>query len=187
MAILVKKDNNIRWDNNEKSSNTRLALSDGNIRFHNAPPPNRKLMFKKDKLGWSIIKPEKYIIFEFQYLHPELNTGINAWGIQYYVNGAHVNLKSPVFSAGKGTHGIVYLDFDDMNIRIADFINRYNGGNLGVIVSMGFIILHNGLVFRIIEVRPIDIKKIELLLDKNKDLHDGTIHVYDKNGHVQRF
>ena len=38
MAIMIKKDNNVRWDNNENSTNTKLTLSDGNIRFYNAPP-----------------------------------------------------------------------------------------------------------------------------------------------------
>ena len=143
-------------------------------------------MFKKDKLGWSIIKPEKYVIFEFQYLHPELNTGVNEWGIQYYVSGLQAQgLESPVFSAGKGIHGIVYLDSGVMGKKIAGFINSHAGGNPGLIKSMGFIVLHNGSNFRKIEVRPIGIKKIELLLDKNKDLHDGTIHVYDETGHVR--
>ena len=180
---MIKKDNNVRWDNNENSSNTKLTLSDGNIRFYNSPPPNSKLMFKKDKLGWGMMKPAKYITFEFQYLHPEQNIGTNEWGIRYRVELLQVdNFESPIFSAGKGNNGIVYLDADDMGDKIAKFINKYPGTP---IMFMGAIITHNGEFFRKIGYNLSFIKRIELLLDKNKDLHDGKIRLYDKNGHIQ--
>lgn len=40
---MIKKDNNVRWNNNENTLDTRLALSDGNIRFYNSPPPQQQI------------------------------------------------------------------------------------------------------------------------------------------------
>ena len=132
-----------------------------------------------------MLKPANYITFEFQYLHPEQNTGTNEWGIQYVIRGIEHQWSSPIFSAGKGNNGIVYLDSDDIGNKIADFINRYAGGHPGGILFIGFNITHNGESFRRIQCTPILIKRIELVLDKNTDLHDGKIHMYDKNGHIQ--
>ena len=105
MAILVKKDNNARWDNNENSSNTKLTLSDGNIRFYHSPPPNSKLMFKKDRLGWgnNPIIPIDSIMFSYNYKRFESGPHPGSFDlIMTYIND----------------HGYPVVEYNPINLKV---------------------------------------------------------------------
>ena len=137
MAIMIKKDNNVRWDNNENSSNTKLTLSDGNIRFYNSPPPNSKLMFKKDKLGWGndVIHTDS-IMFSYSYKRFESGPHPGSFDLKM----AHLNAS-----------GNPILSYNMINLKVTGPYNSmikkyseigYNSGP-GRVVFQGLMIAAN--------------------------------------------